>query len=239
MGSMQEAAAQFGTTSPVVTQHAPAPPKPPIRVAIVDDHRLVLDGLAARLHEPEAGIEIVVAETSWAGLIANPEFPVDVVVLDLHLEDGIPVGTKLRALGTIGTAAVVMSRHADSASVTAAMRAGAMGFVPKTDSAQELVTAIRAAADSTHHLSAPIAEALADFSVGPEPTLGRQEHKALVLYATGRSVKEVAIEMQTTEETVKSYIKRARRKYREVGIDIGTRILLRRHGLREGWLPAD
>ena len=45
--------------------------------------------------------------------------------------------------------------------------------------------------------------------------------------------------METTEETVKSYIKRARRKYREVGIDIGTRILLRRHGLREGWLTSD
>ncbi len=61
-----------------------------IRVAIVDDHRLVLDGLSARLHDPANGISIVAAETTWAGLIAHPEFPVDVVVLDLHLEDGIP-----------------------------------------------------------------------------------------------------------------------------------------------------
>ena len=143
-----------------------------IRVAIVDDHRLVLDGLSSRLHEPANGISIVVAETSWAALIAHPEFPVDVVVLDLHLEDGIPVGTKLRALGTIGTAAIVMSRHADSASVTAAMRAGAMGFVPKTESAAELAAAIRAAADSTPHLSAPLAEAIAGFAASPDPGLG-------------------------------------------------------------------
>jgi DNA-binding NarL/FixJ family response regulator len=214
-------------------------PKAAIRVAIVDDHRLVLDGLAARLHEPEKGISIVAAETSWAGLIANPEFPVDVVVLDLHLEDGIPVGTKLRALGTIGTAAIVMSRHADSASVTAAMRAGAMGFVPKTESAAELSAAIRAAADSTQHLSAPLAEAVAGFVATPDPGLGRQEQRALVLYAAGRSIKEVAAEMHTTDETVKSYIKRARRKYREVGIDIGTRIALRRHGVKEGWLTPE
>ena len=213
--------------------------KAAIRVAIVDDHRLVLDGLAARLHEPDKGIEIVAAETSWAALIVNPAFPVDVVVLDLHLEDGIPVGTKLRALGTIGTAAIVMSRHADSASVTAAMRAGAMGFVPKTESAAELSAAIRAAADSTQHLSAPLAEAVAGFVAIPDPGLGRQEQRALVLYAAGRSIKEVAAEMNTTDETVKSYIKRARRKYREVGIDIGTRIALRRHGVKEGWLTPE
>src|ERR1700712_1178824 len=211
----------------------------PIRVAIVDDHRLVLDGLAARLHDPEGGLSIVATETSWAGLIAHPEFPVDVVVLDLHLEDGIPVGTKLRALGTIGTAAIVMSRHADSASVTAAMRAGAMGFVPKTESAAELSAAIRAAADSTQHLSAPLAEAIAGFAASPDPGLGRQEQRALVLYASGRSIKEVATEMDTTEETIKSYTKRARRKYREVGVDVGTRILLRRHGMQEGWLAPE
>lgn len=214
-------------------------PKALIRVAIVDDHRLVLDGLTARLHEPNNGISIVVAETTWAGLIAHPEFPVDVVVLDLHLEDGIPVATKLRALGTIGTAAIVMSRHADSASVAAAMRAGAMGFVPKTDSAAELAVAIRAAADSTTHLSAPLAEAIADFATAPDPGLGRQEERALVLYASGRSIKEVAAEMETTEETVKSYIKRARRKFRDVDIDVGTRILLRRYGIREGWLTPE
>jgi two-component system uhpT operon response regulator UhpA len=214
-------------------------PKTAIRVAIVDDHRLVLDGLSARLHDPSHGISIVIAVTSWAGLIAHPKFPVDVVVLDLHLEDGIPVGTKLRALGTIGTAAIVMSRHADSASVTAAMRAGAMGFVPKTDSAAELTKAIRAAADSTPHLSAPLKKAIAGFAATPDPGLGRQEQRALVLYASGRSIKEVATEMKTTEETVKSYIKRGRRKFREVGVDVGTRILLRRHGIREGWLTPE
>jgi two-component system, NarL family, uhpT operon response regulator UhpA len=214
-------------------------PKAAIRVAIVDDHRLVLDGLSARLHDPSRGISIVIAVTSWAALITHPKFPVDVVVLDLHLEDGIPVGTKLRALGTIGTAAIVMSRHADSASVTAAMRAGAMGFVPKTDSAAELAKAIRAAADSTPHLSAPLKKAVAGFTATPDPGLGRQEQRALVLYASGRSIKEVATEMKTTEETVKSYIKRARRKFRDVGVDVGTRILLRRHGIREGWLTPE
>ena len=60
-----------------------------------------------------------------------------------------------------------------------------------------------------------------------------------ILYARGLSIKAVASEMEMTEETVKSYIKRARRKYRDVGTDIGTKILLRRHVIREGWLDSD
>lgn len=163
----------------------------------------------------------------------------DVVVIDLNLDDNIPISAKLRALQSTGTAAVVMSRHSDTASVSAAMQAGAWGFVPKTDSADELIAAIRAAAVGRRHLSLELENALANFSLVPNAGLGRQELRALVLYAGGRSIKEVAHEMSTTEETVKSYIKRARRKYRELGIDLGTRVLLRRHAIREGWISSD
>jgi two-component system uhpT operon response regulator UhpA len=210
-----------------------------IRVAIVDDHQLVLDGLTARLNASDTGITVVASETTWGGLITNPAFPAEVVVLDLRLEDGIPVGTKIRALTAIGSVTVVISRHADTASITTALHAGALGFVAKTESIVELVNAIRSAAAHQQHLSAPMQAALAEYSATPDPGLGRQELRALVLYAGGRSIKEVAYDMETTEETVKSYIKRGRRKYREVGVDVGTRILLRRHGIREGWLSPE
>jgi DNA-binding NarL/FixJ family response regulator len=210
-----------------------------IRIAIVDDHRLLLDSLAMRLHDPKSGINVVTTQTTWSGLLSHPEFPVDVVVLDLQLEDGVPISTKIRALGTAGTGAVVMSTHAHTTAVRAALNAGALGFVPKTDSVTELVTAIKAAAIGGPHLSEKLAAALADQSTSPDPGLGRQELRAIFLYAGGRSLKEVAREMSTTEETVKSYIKRGRRKYRAVGIDVGTRILLRRFAVKEGWLPPE
>lgn len=210
-----------------------------IRVAIVDDHRLVLDALSARLSYPETGIDVVASETTWGGLITHPEFPVDVVVLDLRLEDGIPVATKVRALTAIGSVTVVISRHADTASITTAQKAGALGFVAKTESVTELVQAIRAAAAHKQHLSAPLRAVLAESQATPDPGLGRQELRAMMLYASGRSVREVATRMDTTEETIKSYIKRGRRKYREVGVDLGTRILLRSHGVRQGWLSPE
>jgi two-component system uhpT operon response regulator UhpA len=210
-----------------------------IRVAIVDDHRLVLDGLSARLAPRSLGIAVVATESRWNDLLQHGEFPMDVVVLDLHLEDDIPIAVKLRVLQSVGSAAVVMSRHADTASVSAAMHAGAWGFVPKTDSADELIAAIRSAAARRRHLSVELENALASYSALPNAGLGRQELRALVLYAGGRTIREVAQSMETTEETVKSYIKRARRKYRQIGADLGTRVLLRRHAIHEGWITPD
>lgn len=210
---------------------------PVIRVAVVDDHRLVLDGIIAHLRFRQPDLDVVAAESTWLGLLRHPEYPVDVAVLDLGLGDDIPIETKIRTLATAGTRAVVMSRHADALSVQSALGAGALAFVPKTDDASELVHAIRSAAAGVRHRSD------ADSTSEPEgrgnPGLGKQERRALMLFATGRSVREVAETMGTTEETIKSYLKRARRKYRTAGVDLGTKVLLRRHAIREGWISAD
>lgn len=210
-----------------------------IRVAIVDDHRLVLDGIAAHLRMRHPDISVVAAETTWVGLLAHPEFPVDVVVLDLGLGDDISIQTKLLTLATAGTRAIVMSRHADALTVQSAVQAGALAFVPKTDDAAELVLAIRAAAVGQRYRAQSLAASTINSISAGAPGLGRQELRALMLFATGRSVKDVAAQMGTTDETVKSYLKRARRKYLAAGVDLGTKVLLRRHAIREGWLSPE
>ena len=211
----------------------------PIRVAIVDDHRLVVDGLVAHLHSRRHGIHVAIGVSSWAALLTNSEFPVDVVVLDLNLDDNVSISAKVRVLSAAGSSTIVMSRHAESSSVHGAIRAGALAFVPKTEPADELMRAILSAAAGQRYENAPLAGALSSDGKTLEPGLGRQELRAITLYASGRSIREVAGDMGTTEETVKSYIKRARRKYRDIGLDLGTKILLRRHGIREGWLTPE
>ena len=109
---------------------------------------------------------------------------------------------------------------------TAAIQAGALAFVPKTETADELVAAIRSAATGVQHQTAPLRDAHGRRSRRRElPGLGRQEQRALVLYAD-RPLDQGGRRRPwtTTGETVKSYIKRARRKYREAGIDLGTEI---------------
>ena len=222
-----------------MVERTPRSRQPFTRVAIVDDHRMVLDGVMAHVKARRVDIEIVIHETTWLGLLAHADFPVDVVVLDLNLNDGIPIGAKIRTLTAAGVATVVISRHADAGSISSSLTAGALAFVPKTDSADELIAAVRAVAVGRRYLSPLTSAALDGQRLNRDPGLGQQEHRAIVLYAAGRSIKEVADEMRTTEETVKSYIKRARRKYRTVGVDVGTKMLLRRQGIHEGWLTPE
>jgi DNA-binding NarL/FixJ family response regulator len=208
-------------------------------VAVLDDHRLVAEGIAALL-AADRGLDVAIVAASWAELVEHSAGPVDVAVIDLHLGDGILLATRVRALANMGTSSVVVGRHLDARSVASAMRAGALAFVAKRDSVEELVAAIRTAATGNKHLSDAQAHAIALAETGPavDPGLGRQEERALVLYAGGHSMREVADIMATTEETAKSYVKRARRKFREVGINLGTRLLLRRYAAREGWHNA-
>ncbi|MEO6944246.1 MAG: response regulator transcription factor [Lacisediminihabitans sp.] len=205
----------------------------------MDDHRLVLDGIVAHLSAKRLGIEVAVSEDSWAGLLSHAAFPVDVVVLDLNLADHIPIGTKIRALTAAGSRTIVISRHADVSTIYSVIQSGALAFVPKTETADELVAAIRSAASGVQYQNGPMLKAMAGTTPEELPGLGKREQRALVLYASGRTIKEVAAAMGTTEETVKSYIKRARRKYRESGIDLGTKIRLRDHGIRAGWVSAE
>lgn len=208
-----------------------------LRIAVLDDHRLVAEGLATLLEN--AGHDVVLVASTWSELLASPAMPADVVVMDLHLEDGILIATKVRALSTMGSATIVISRHADASSISSVMRAGAQAFVSKADPSTDLLAAVDAAAAGFQHLAPHHARAVEHAVANPVPALGRQEERALVLYAGGRSIREVAGDMKTTEETIKSYIKRARRKYREAGIDIGTRILLRRYATSQGWFSAE
>jgi len=210
-----------------------------VRIAIVDDHRLLVEGLAARLGAARTRIDVAAALTSWDELIRHPSFPVDVVVVEYNLEDGVPFDQKLRSLEPYGVPVVVLARSGDPATVHSAMTAGASAFVAKNESADELVAAVHDVAGGREHRSPAVAAALEEYANRADPSLGKQELMALQLYAGGRSVHEVAVHMATTDQTAKSYIKRGRRKYRAAGVDLGTKLLLRRHAIREGWIPPE
>ncbi len=210
-----------------------------VRIALVDDHRLLVEGLAARLAGARTRIEVAAALTRWPDLLDHPAFPVDVVVVEYSLEDGVPFDAKIRALEVAHVPVVVLSRTGDAATVHAALAAGAAAVVAKSESADELVTAIHAVAEGGEYRSPAAIAALEEYANRADPSLGKQELTALQLYAGGRSVHEVAVHMATTDQTAKSYIKRGRRKYRAAGVDLGTKLLLRRHAIREGWIPPE
>ncbi len=207
-----------------------------IRLAIVDDHRMLLGALTEWIRNAATDINMVAAVASWPELLTNPEFPVDVVLLDLDLKDNIPVSLKISTLKTTGVRVVLMSTYSEPNVVREALAAGALGYLVKSEDAGMIVEAIRAAAQGESFVSAELDLALNAGEVGGAPKLSAQERRVMALYGGGEPVKAVAFQLGISEETAKSYLKRIREKYRVAGIDVGTKVALRKRAIQDGIL---
>lgn len=206
----------------------------PIRLALVDDHRMLLGALTEWIRGATSDIDMVAAVTTWPDLLTNPEFPVDVVLLDLDLKDDLPISLKINTLKTTGVATVVMSTYSEPNVVREALAAGALGYLVKSEEAGMIVEAIRAAAKGESYISAELDLALNANDVGGSPRLSAQERRVMALYGGGEPVKAVAYKLDISEETAKSYLKRIREKYRVAGIDVGTKVALRKRAIHDG-----
>ncbi len=207
-----------------------------IRLAIVDDHRMLLGALTEWIRNAASDIDMVVAVPTWPELTIHPEFPVDVVLLDLDLKDNIPVSLKINTLKTMGVTVVLMSTYSEPNVVREALAAGALGYIVKSEDAGMIVEAIRAAAKGEPFVSAELDLALNAGEVGGAPKLSAQERRVMALYGGGEPVKSVAFQLSISEETAKSYLKRIREKYRVAGFDVGTKVALRKRAIEDGIL---
>ena len=210
-----------------------------IRLAIVDDHRMLLGALTEWIRGAASDISMVAAVTTWPDLLTHPEFPVDVVLLDLDLKDNLPISVKLRALKSAGVKTVLMSTYSEPVVIREALAAGALGYLVKSEEADMIVEAIRAAAKGEPFISSELDIALSAQELGGAPKLSAQERRVMALYGGGEPVKQVAEQLSISEETAKSYLKRIREKYRVLGIDVGTKVALRRRAIQDGLLLHD
>jgi DNA-binding NarL/FixJ family response regulator len=207
-----------------------------IRLAIVDDHRMLLGALTEWIRSAADDIEMVVAVPSWPELTVHPAFPVDVVLLDVDLKDNIPISLKINTLGSMGVKVVLMSTYSDPNLVREALATGALGYLVKSEDAAMIVEAIRAAAKNEPFISAELDLALHAGEIGGSPKLSAQERRVMALYGGGEPVKAVAFQLSISEETAKSYLKRIREKYRVAGFDVGTKVALRKRAIEDGIL---
>ncbi len=207
-----------------------------IRLAVVDDHKMLLGALTEWIRNAAGDIDMVAAVTTWPELLTHPQFPVDVVLLDLDLKDNIPISLKLSTLKTTGVKTVLMSTYSEPNVVREALASGALGYLVKSEEASMIVQAIRAASRGESFISAELDLALNAGDIGGSPKLSAQERRVMALYGGGEPVKTVAYELGISEETAKSYLKRIREKYRVAGFDVGTKVALRKRAIQDGIL---
>lgn len=208
-----------------------------IDVAAVDDHPIVLDGVAAWVTAAESGIRVVAATATVDALLAGPGRHAHVVLLDLDLRDGTTVEHNIAAILAAGPAVLVLAASDKPVLVRAAIRAGALGYVLKDERTSEVRAAIKAVAAGTDWISPRLAYILAADDAPDRPALSPQETRALQLYATGMPIKSVARRMGISEETVKQYVSRTRAKYADAGRSAPTKLQLYYRAVEDGYLP--
>jgi DNA-binding NarL/FixJ family response regulator len=215
----------------------PGRPAAVIKVAAVDDHPIVLGGIVGWLEGKQRDIRVVGTATTVDGLLAGGGRHADVVLLDLDLCDGTTVERNVGAILVAGPAVLVLSASDKPLSVRAGMRAGALGYVLKSEESEAVRAAIRAVAAGDAWVSSRLAYILASDDAPDRPTLSPQETRALQLYATGMPLKSVARRMVIGEETVKQYLGRVREKYARVGRAAATKLELYHRAVEDGHLP--
>jgi len=208
-----------------------------IDIAAVDDHPIILDGVAAWVMAAESGIRVIATATTVAALLAGPGRHAHVVLLDLDLADGTTADRNVAAILEAGPAVLVLSVSDKPAAVRAAMRAGALGYVLKNEPTARIRAAIKAVAAGNAWISPHLAYIFATDDAADRPVLSQQETRALQLYATGMPMKSVARKMTISEETAKQYLGRVREKYSRAGRAAPTKLELYYRAVEDGHLP--
>jgi len=176
-----------------------------IRVLVVDDHQLVRAGLITLL---EAAADIQVAGEAADGrqaLEAAKAASPDVVLMDLSMPvlDGV-AATRLLLAELPRTRVVALTSFSDRQRVTDVLAAGATGYVLKDSRPDDLLAAVRAAADGHVPLDPRVAAALLPSREVPlTEQLSEREKQVLRLVAAGLANKQIARRLGIAEATVK------------------------------------
>jgi DNA-binding NarL/FixJ family response regulator/GAF domain-containing protein len=183
-----------------------------VRIVIADDHPVVRQGLRAFL-ETQPEVEILGEASDGEEAVRQVErlLP-DVVLMDVVMPklDGIEAIRRIRAISP-STQAIVLTSFADDDKIVAAVRAGAAGYLLKDARPQELTGAIRAVARGEALLAPSVAARLMRELSRPNEDsaasiLTSRELDVLRLIASGRSNKEIAIDLVLSEKTVKTHV---------------------------------
>jgi two-component system response regulator NreC len=205
------------------------------RVLIADDHQIVRQGLRALLEK--AG-HMVVAEASngrEAVELAGAH-QIDIAVLDMIMPilNGVDSARELIRVAP-QTRTILLTMHADRPYVVEALRAGAKGYVLKTQAAEDLVRAIDEVSRGAVYISPAVAVSLVDAVLdkddSPTQSLTARERQILQLIAESKSTKEIARLLNISYKTAESHRSRLMKK-----LDIHETAGLVRYAIRRGLL---
>jgi DNA-binding NarL/FixJ family response regulator len=189
-----------------------------ISILLADDHQILRSGLRSLLDEQSDMKVIAEAENGRAAVQLVRELTPTVVVMDITMPDLNGVEATRQILKEVpGAKVIALSEHSDRRFVSAAMKAGAVGYLPKAAPFEELAAAVRVVASGGVYLSPRVAGVIVDDYVrGGSATenlqdasafsvLTDREREVLQLMAEGLATKQVAAHLHVSIKTVETH----------------------------------
>jgi DNA-binding NarL/FixJ family response regulator len=210
--------------------------QPPVRVMVVDDHPMWRDAVERDLQA--AGFDVVaVAATGREALARFSAARPGVIVLDLQIPepDGVEV-TRAVLQQDPSARVLILSASGEQHDVLEAVKAGATGYLVKSASRDELLSAVRrVAAGDTVFTPGLAGLVLGEFRRmatpgGPqEPELTERETEVLKMVAKGMSYKQIAERLVLSHRTVQNHVQNTLRK-----LQMHNRVELTRYAIEQG-----
>jgi DNA-binding NarL/FixJ family response regulator len=213
-----------------------------LNVLLVDDHRLVREGLRAVLER--AGVTVLgEAATGHDALKEARRLKPEVVLMDIGMPDlnGIDA-TKRLATELPSVKVLALSMHVGRRYVLGMLEAGAKGYLVKTAASEELLLALEALGRGETYLSPTIAQSVVAQALegvpatrpNEERSLSVREREVLQLVAEGKSSKEISNMLQIAVPTVETHRRQIMEK-----LNLRTIAALTKYAIREGLTTSD
>jgi two-component system, NarL family, response regulator NreC len=215
-----------------------------MRILIVDDHRIMREGLRAIL-ERHPEMEIVgEASNGREALVLAHKLRPGIVVMDITMPELNGIDATRRIASELPEVKVIaLSMNSDRRYVLAMLSAGAWGYLLKNSASEELTRAIETAAANQKYVSPLIADAVVQSAIR-EPTakvasegvsaLSAREREVLQLLAEGRTSKEIALKLGVAVTTVETHRRQIMSK-----LSIRSIAELTKYAIREGLTSVD
>jgi two-component system invasion response regulator UvrY len=209
-----------------------------LRIAITDDHPVVLKGLKEIISEGFNDVTIDVSTRGYELLNKITDNDYDIVILDISLPDinGLEVLREIKKRKR-KILVLILSMYPEEQYAARALKAGANGYLTKKSASDELVLAVRKILSGKKYISPAFAEKMmldfeSDTQRPPHESLSDRELQVLSMIGKGKAVKEIAGELHLSSNTVRTYRTRILEK---IGVK-GTSELIHyaiTHGLAE------